>query len=138
MLTLNGLVAARSVLIPMQCEYYALEGLSALLDTIARIAATVNPGLRVEGLLRTMYDPRNSLTNDVSAQLSEHFGDQLYRTVIPRNVRLAEAPSFGLPALQYDPRSRGATAYLTLAGEVIRRQATTSAEAGDDLEVSER
>ena len=122
MLTLNGLVAADSVLIPMQCEYFALEGLSALLDTIARVAATVNPGLHVEGLLRTMYDPRNSLTNEVSAQLSEHFGEQLYRTVIPRNVRLAEAPSFGQPVIQYDPKSRGAQAYLALAGEVIRRR----------------
>ena len=122
MLTLNGLVAAHSVLIPMQCEYYALEGLSALMSTIQRVAETVNPGLHVEGLVRTMYDPRNSLTNDVSAQLQQHFGEQLYRTVIPRNVRLAEAPSFGLPAMQYDPKSRGAKAYLALAGEVIRRQ----------------
>jgi chromosome partitioning protein len=122
MLTLNGLVAADSVLIPMQCEYFALEGLSALMDTIQRVAASVNPGLHVEGLLRTMYDPRNSLTNDVSAQLQQHFGDRLYRTVIPRNVRLAEAPSFGVPAIQYDPRSRGAQAYLALAGELIRRQ----------------
>jgi chromosome partitioning protein len=122
MLTLNGLVAADSVLIPMQCEYYALEGLSALISTIRRVAQTVNPGLHVEGLLRTMYDPRSSLTNDVSKQLQDYFGDRLYRTVIPRNVRLAEAPSFGLPALQYDPRSRGAKAYLALAGELIRRQ----------------
>jgi chromosome partitioning protein len=122
MLTLNGLVAADSVLIPMQCEYYALEGLSALINTIERVAETVNPGLHVEGLLRTMYDPRNSLTNDVSAQLQEHFGDRLYRTVIPRNVRLAEAPSFGMPVMQYDSKSRGSQAYLALAGEVIRRQ----------------
>jgi chromosome partitioning protein len=137
MLTLNGLVAADSVLIPMQCEYYALEGLSALLDTIARIAETVNSGLHVEGLLRTMYDPRNSLTNDVSAQLHQHFGDRLYRTVIPRNVRLAEAPSFGMPAIQYDPKSRGAKAYLALAGEVLRRQ-TGGAEADQAaMQVSE-
>ena len=122
MLTLNGLVAADSVIIPMQCEYYALEGLTALVNTIHRVAETVNPGLHVEGLLRTMYDPRNSLTNDVSAQLQDYFGERLYRTVIPRNVRLAEAPSFGVPALQYDPRSRGAKAYLALAGEIIRRQ----------------
>lgn len=122
MLTLNGLVAADGVLIPMQCEYYALEGLSALLDTIRRLVDTVNPGLRVEGLLRTMYDPRNSLTNDVSAQLQEHFGERVYRTVIPRNVRLAEAPSFGLPAMRYDPQCRGARAYLALAGEIIRRE----------------
>jgi chromosome partitioning protein len=126
MLTLNGLVAAHSVLIPMQCEYYALEGLSALINTIHRVAETVNPGLHVEGLLRTMYDPRNSLTNDVSTQLQDYFGERLYRTVIPRNVRLAEAPSFGLPALQYDPRSRGAKAYLALAGEIIRRQTEMS------------
>jgi chromosome partitioning protein len=138
MLTLNGLVAADSVLIPMQCEYFALEGLSALLDTIGRVAETVNTDLQVEGLLRTMYDPRNSLTNDVSAQLQEHFGDRLYRTVIPRNVRLAEAPSFGMPAIQYDSRSRGAQAYLALAGEVIRRQlGSSTAEAGGTLQVSE-
>ncbi|MEE4660185.1 MAG: ParA family protein [Halieaceae bacterium] len=122
MLTLNGLVAADGVLIPMQCEYYALEGLTALMDTISRVAASVNPQLEVVGLLRTMYDPRNSLTNDVSAQLKSHFGDKLYRTVIPRNVRLAEAPSFGQAAMHYDPRSRGAQAYLALAGEIIRRE----------------
>ncbi len=121
MLTLNGLVAADGVLIPMQCEYYALEGLSALMNTVTRVAETVNPKLKVEGLIRTMYDPRNSLTTDVSAQLSKHFGDRLYRTVIPRNVRLAEAPSFGLPAMVYDKKSRGAVAYLALAGEVLRR-----------------
>jgi chromosome partitioning protein len=122
----------------MQCEYFALEGLSALLDTIGRVAETVNTDLQVEGLLRTMYDPRNSLTNDVSAQLQEHFGDRLYRTVIPRNVRLAEAPSFGMPAIQYDSRSRGAQAYLALAGEVIRRQlGSSTAEAGGTLQVSE-
>jgi len=121
MLTLNGLVAADGVLIPMQCEYYALEGLSALMNTVRRVAETVNPKLRVEGLIRTMYDPRNSLTIDVSAQLSQHFGDRLYRTVIPRNVRLAEAPSFGVPAMVYDKKSRGAVAYLALAGEILRR-----------------
>ena len=139
MLTLNGLVAADSVLIPMQCEYFALEGLSALLDTIGRVAESVNTGLHVEGLLRTMYDPRNSLTNDVSTQLQDHFGDRLYRTVIPRNVRLAEAPSFGVPAIQYDPKSRGAQAYLALAGEVIRRQAgLPPADAGSTLQASEQ
>ena len=122
LLTLNALVAADGVLISMQCEYYALEGLSALLNTIEQVAETVNPGLHVEGLLRTLYDPRNSLTQDVSRQLQEHFGERLYRTVIPRNVRLAEAPSYGLPALQYDQSSRGAQAYLALAGEIIRRQ----------------
>jgi chromosome partitioning protein len=121
MLTLNGLIAADGVLIAMQCEYYALEGLSALLDTVQRVRETVNPRLQVEGILRTMYDPRNSLTNEVSAQLTQHFSDRLYRTVIPRNVRLAEAPSFGQPALQYDAKSKGALAYLALAGEIIRR-----------------
>jgi chromosome partitioning protein len=122
MLTVNALVSAHGVLIPMQCEYYALEGLSALVDTITRVAESVNTRLRIEGLLRTMYDPRNSLTNDVSAQLEQHFGEQLYRTVIPRNVRLAEAPSHGLPVIQYDDKSRGAQAYLALAGEFVRRQ----------------
>ena len=121
MLTLNGLVAADGVIIPMQCEYYALEGLSALMNTVTRVAETVNPNLRIEGLIRTMYDPRNSLTIDVSDQLSKHFGKRLYRTIIPRNVRLAEAPSFGLPAMVYDKKSRGAVAYLALAGEVLRR-----------------
>jgi chromosome partitioning protein len=121
MLTVNALTAADSVLIPMQCEYYALEGLSALLDTIRRITDVLNPDLQIEGLLRTMYDPRNSLTRDVSAQLTEHFGGKVYRTLIPRNVRLAEAPSYGLPVLHYDKESRGARAYLALAGEVLRR-----------------
>lgn len=121
MLTVNALAAADGVLIPMQCEYYALEGLSALLDTIQRVQQVLNPNLQIEGLLRTMYDPRNSLTNDVSAQLSAHFGDRVYRTVIPRNVRLAEAPSFGMPVLAYDKQSKGALAYLALAGEMLRR-----------------
>lgn len=121
MLTVNALVAADGVIIPMQCEYYALEGLSALLNTVGRIAATVNPRLRIEGILRTMYDPRNSLTNDVSQQLLGHFGERVYRTVVPRNVRLAEAPSHGQPALVYDRQSRGAVAYLALAGEILRR-----------------
>ncbi|MCP5141116.1 MAG: ParA family protein [Gammaproteobacteria bacterium] len=122
MLTINALVSAQSVLIPMQCEYYALEGLSALLDTIDQIASTVNPELKVEGLLRTMFDPRNNLSNEVSAQLILHFGDKVYRTVVPRNVRLAEAPSHGLPVLQYDRLSRGAKAYQILADEVLRRE----------------
>lgn len=122
MLTLNGLVAANGVVIPMQCEYYALEGLSALTNTVNRIAATVNPELKIEGIVRTMYDPRNSLTRDVTAQLSAHFGDKLYRTVIPRNVRLAEAPSHGLPAIHYDKHSKGAMSYLALAGEMLRKQ----------------
>ncbi len=121
MLTLNALVAASSVLIPMQCEYYALEGLSALIGTIEDIKNSVNPDLEIEGLLRTMYDPRNNLSTDVSAQLIEHFGEKVYRTVIPRNVRLAEAPSYGLPALSYDKSSRGAVAYLALAGEMLRK-----------------
>ncbi len=121
MLTVNALVAADSVLIPMQCEYFALEGVSALLKTVDQIRASLNPALQIEGVLRTMYDPRNNLAQDVAAQLQEHFGDRLYNTVIPRNVRLAEAPSHGLPALVYDKLSAGAKAYLTLAGEVLRR-----------------
>ncbi len=121
MLTLNALVAADSVMIPMQCEYYALEGLSALLETIENVRQSVNPRLKIEGLLRTMFDPRNNLANDVSGQLIVHFPDQVYRTVIPRNVRLAEAPSHGLPVIHYDKHSRGALAYLALAGEILRR-----------------
>ena len=122
MLTLNALVAADGVLIPIQCEYYALEGLSALLDTIGQVRATRNPALQVEGILRTMHDPRNNLANQVSTQLINHFGAQVYRTIIPRNVRLAEAPSHGLPVMLYDKVSRGAVAYLALASEVLRRQ----------------
>jgi chromosome partitioning protein len=125
MLTVNALVAADAVMIPMQCEYYALEGLSALLDTIEKIRKVLNADLRVEGLLRTMYDPRNNLANQVSAQLVQHFGDKVYRTVIPRNVRLAEAPSHGLPVLHYDKTSKGALAYLALAGEILRRDGAT-------------
>ena len=121
LLTINGLVAADTAMIPMQCEYYALEGLSALVNTISRITASLNPDLEVEGIVRTMYDPRNSLTKDVSDQLANHFGEKLYRTVIPRNVRLAEAPSYGLPVLYYDKQSRGARAYLALASELARR-----------------
>lgn len=121
MLTVNAMSAADSVLVPMQCEYFALEGLTALIDTISKLAAVVNPGLSIEGILRTMYDPRNRLSNDVSDQLKQHFGDKVYRTVIPRNVRLAEAPSFGAPAMYYDKSSAGAKAYLALAGEMIRR-----------------
>ena len=122
MLTINALVAADAVMIPMQCEYFALEGLTDLIGSIERISAELNPELQIEGILRTMYDPRLSLTNDVSQQLKEHFGEKLYDTVIPRNVRLAEAPSHGLPALVYDKQSRGAQAYLALAGELSRRQ----------------
>lgn len=121
MLTLNALVAAQSVMIPMQCEYYALEGLTALLETVNKIQATVNSELQVEGLLRTMFDPRNNLANDVSGQLLVHFPQKVYRTVIPRNVRLAEAPSHGTPVIQYDKSSRGALAYLALAGEILRK-----------------
>lgn len=121
LLTVNALAASSGVIIPMQCEYYALEGISALVGTIKKINQRLNPELEIEGILRTMYDPRMSLTRDVSAHLVEYFGDRVYRTVIPRNVRLAEAPSHGLPALQYDKNSRGAQAYLALAGELIRR-----------------
>ncbi|WP_143870760.1 ParA family protein [Catenovulum sediminis] len=121
MLTVNAMAAADSVLVPMQCEYYALEGLTALMDTINKLASVVNPELTIEGILRTMYDPRNRLANDVSEQLKNHFGDKVYRTVIPRNVRLAEAPSFGSPVMYYDKSSAGAKAYLALAGEMIRR-----------------
>ena len=126
MLTVNALVSANGVLIPMQCEYYALEGLSSLIETIDQVKTSVNPNLEIEGLLRTMYDPRNKLAMDVSDQLLEHFGDQVYRTVVPRNVRLAEAPSHGLPVLNYDKTSRGALAYFSLAGEVIRKQVKTA------------
>jgi chromosome partitioning protein len=122
MLTVNALVAADSVLIPMQCEYYALEGLTALLSTVEQIRVAANPGLTVEGVLRTMFDPRNNLSNEVSNQLITHFGNQVFRTIIPRNIRLAEAPSFGKPALFHDKESRGALAYLALAGEMIRRE----------------
>ncbi|MCG8436214.1 MAG: AAA family ATPase [Gammaproteobacteria bacterium] len=122
MLTVNALSAADGVMIPMQCEYYALEGLSALMSTVQQIREAVNPQLEVTGILRTMFDPRNNLANDVSSQLIMHFGDKVYRTVIPRNVRLAEAPSFGVPALHHDKSSRGALAYLALAGEMARRE----------------
>lgn len=133
MLTVNALCAADGVIIPMQCEYYALEGLSDLLTTVARITDIVNPSLKIEGILRTMYDPRNGLTRDVSKQLVQHFGDLLYRTCIPRNVRLAEAPSHGLPALAYDKTSRGAKAYLVLAGELLRRMEDKSSQADTPL-----
>jgi len=122
MLTVNSLVAADSVLIPMQCEYYALEGLSALVNTIEQIRGAANENLEIEGILRTMFDPRNNLANEVSAQLIMHFGDKVFRTIIPRNIRLAEAPSFGKPVLFHDKESRGALAYLALAGEMIRRE----------------
>jgi len=121
LLTVNGLTAAQAVMIPMQCEYYALEGLSDLVQTIKKVRANLNPALEIEGLLRTMYDPRNTLAQQVSDQLLEHFGDKVYRTVIPRNVRLAEAPSHGVPALKFDQTSKGAQAYLALAGEMLNR-----------------
>jgi chromosome partitioning protein len=121
LLTINALVAAQAVMIPMQCEYYALEGLTALLNIIRKIRRSLNPTLKIEGLIRTMFDPRNNLDNEVSAQLKEHFGDKLYRTIIPRNVRLAEAPSYGKPVISYDMQSKGAQAYLALAGEILRR-----------------
>jgi chromosome partitioning protein len=128
MLTVNALTAAEAVIIPMQCEYYALEGLSALLDTIQKVRRATNPGLRVEGLLRTMFDARNRLANEVSAQLVEHFGDALYTTAIPRNVRLAEAPSYGLPIIRYDNSSRGAQGYRDLAHELLARLQRPDAE----------
>ncbi|PCH62514.1 MAG: chromosome partitioning protein [SAR86 cluster bacterium] len=121
MLTVNALVAADGVIIPMQCEYYALEGLSALMETVSAISDNLNPDLKIEGIVRTMYDPRNKLTIEVNGQLYNFFGDKVFRTVVPRNVRLAEAPSFGQPVIHYDKHSRGAIAYLALAGEVLRR-----------------
>ena len=121
LLTLNGLCAADSVLIPMQCEYYALEGLSDLVQTVKKVRAHLNAHLEIEGLLRTMYDPRNTLALNVAAELEKHFGDKLFRTIIPRNIRLAEAPSHGVPALKLEPKSKGALAYLALAGEMLRR-----------------
>ncbi|KTD52049.1 sporulation initiation inhibitor protein Soj [Legionella quinlivanii] len=125
-LTINALVASDSVLIPMQCEYYALEGLAALLNTVEQIRSSVNTRLQLEGVLRTMYDSRNRLCSEVSRQLLDHFGNKVYRTVVPRNVRLAEAPSHGMPALQYDRTSPGAAAYMVLAAEVISKQTVTS------------
>jgi chromosome partitioning protein len=122
MLTINALTAADGVLIPMQCEYYAMEGLSSLLDTIEQVRDTVNPKLELFGILRTMFDPRNNLSNEVSLQLIEHFDSQVFRTIIPRNIRLAEAPSFGRPVLLHDRASRGAISYLALAGEILRRE----------------
>jgi chromosome partitioning protein len=122
LLTLNGLCAAKTVMIPMQCEYYALEGLSDLVNTIRKVRANLNPDLEIEGLLRTMFDPRNALAQQVSDQLQQHFGDKVYRTVIPRNIRLAEAPSYGVPVLYHDKASKGALAYLALAVEMLKNQ----------------
>jgi chromosome partitioning protein len=121
LLTVNALVAANAVLIPMQCEYYALEGLSDLVETLKRVRDNLNPSLEIDGLLRTMYDPRNTLAQQVSRDLMTHFGDKVYRTIVPRNVRLAEAPSYGMPVLALDRKSKGALAYLALAGEMISR-----------------
>lgn len=132
MLTLNALVASNSLIIPMQCEYYALEGLTALLGTMESVRQSLNPSLHVEGIIQTMFDPRNRLAQDVTKQLKSHFGDKVYRSVIPRNVRLAEAPSHGVPVLLYDRSSKGATAYLALAGEIVKqnkKQTTTSRKA---------
>ena len=122
LLTLNALTAADSIIVPMQCEYYALEGISALLDTIEALQANLNPALEIEGVLRTMFDVRNNLANAVSAELTHHFGDKVFRTIVPRNVRLAEAPSHGQSIVGSDRGSRGGIAYLGLAGEVLRRQ----------------
>ena len=132
LLTLNALTAADAVLIPVQCEYFALEGLSSLLDTIKAVRQRLNPKLEIEGLLRTMYDVRNNLGNEVSAQLTQHFGDKVLRSIIPRNVRLAEAPSHGQPIHLYDRSSRGAIAYIGLAGEVIRRERGLAAGAASE------
>src|SRR5690606_17311755 len=129
LLTINALTAAHGVLIPVQCEYFALEGLSSLLDTIKAVRARLNPSLEIEGLLRTMYDMRNNLGNEVSLQLTKHFGDKVFRSIIPRNVRLAEAPSHGKPITLYDRESRGAAAYIGLAGEMLRRDGVPEAAA---------
>ena len=131
LLTLNALTAADSVLVPMQCEYYALEGLSALIETIDALKARLNPDLEIEGVLRTMFDVRNNLANAVSAELVNHFGDKVFRTIVPRNVRLAEAPSHGQSIIGYDKASRGGIAYLGLAGEVLRRQREREQAAGN-------
>ncbi|MDR1076047.1 MAG: AAA family ATPase [Xanthomonadaceae bacterium] len=122
LLTLNALTAADSLIVPMQCEYYALEGLSALLETVDALRAQLNPDLEIEGVLRTMFDVRNNLANAVSAELIQHFGERVFRTIVPRNVRLAEAPSHGQSIVGYDRTSRGGVAYMGLAGEILRRQ----------------
>lgn len=129
MLTLNALVAADSVIVPMQCEYYALEGLSALMNTIEQIKNNLNPGLKMEGIVRTMYDPRNRLSTEVSAQLIAHFGHKVYQSVIPRNIRLAEAPSHGMPILLYDKTSKGSESYMSLAGEILKQNIESHSEA---------
>ena len=129
LVTVNALTAAHAVMIPMQCEYYALEGLSDLVNTIKKVRTHLNPVLEIEGLLRTLYDNRNMLAQQVSAQLEAHFGEKVYRTVIPRNIRLAEAPSYGLPALIYDAASKGAQAYVQLAREIVKRTKNQAAAA---------
>jgi len=134
LLTVNALTAAQRVLIPMQCEYYALEGLTALVSTIEQIKGAVNPNLEIEGILRTMFDIRNNLANAVSAELTTHFGDKVFRTIVPRNVRVAEAPSHGQSIVGYDRASRGGVAYLGLAGEILRRQADRSKQQAKYLE----
>jgi len=126
LLTVNALAAAQRVLIPMQCEYYALEGLSDLVGTVKRVRANLNPGLEIAGLLRTMYDPRNTLSQQVSRELEAHFGDKVFRTLVPRNVRLAEAPSYGVPGVVWDASSKGAQAYIALAAEVLEREVAYS------------
>lgn len=127
MLTVNALVASQSVMIPMQCEYYALEGLSDLVETLRKVRGNLNPNLEIEGLLRTMYNAQNTLTQQVSDELMNHFGDKVYETIIPRNVRLAEAPSYGKPATAYDAASKGAQAYVALAEELLARHAKAAA-----------
>lgn len=127
LLTVNGLCAAHAVMVPMQCEYYALEGLSDLVSTVKKVRTNLNPALHIEGLLRTMFDPRNLLAQQVSDQLKQHFGDKVYDTIIPRNIRLAEAPSHGVPAIRYDRTSKGAQAYLALAGELLSRSGERAA-----------
>jgi chromosome partitioning protein len=121
MLTLNGLCAAHGVIIPMQCEYYALEGLSDLVNTIKKVHAKLNPDLKIIGLLRVMFDPRMTLSQQVSAQLEQHFGDKVFKTIIPRNVRLAEAPSYGVPGVTFDPAAKGAQAYIAFGAEMVER-----------------
>ncbi|SFR95507.1 chromosome partitioning protein [Dyella sp. OK004] len=133
LLTLNALTAADGLLIPVQCEYFALEGLSSLLDTVKAVRQRLNPKLEIEGMLRTMYDVRNNLGNEVSAQLTQHFGDKVLRSIIPRNVRLAEAPSHGQPIHLYDRSSRGAIAYIGLAGEIIRRERGQAAASASEV-----
>lgn len=129
MLTVNALAAADSVIIPMQCEYYALEGLSDLVGTLRKVKANLNPRIEIEALVRTMYDPRSSLTNQVSDEIKSHFGDKVFDTVIPRNIRIAEAPSFGKPVIIYDPTSKGATAHMAFARELLGRQGIKIEEA---------